>query len=263
MTEAHREFIVLVEAEADFVTATGIAEKVIWEYSPEWVREVLEISPSSLFSWAGLIAETPFSCWSNYKIIESQFEQNGYRPPRFLGHDHPRTPDYAAGKKVLLLIEFIKNRYQRNIPAVLFIRDGDNQAEDRLSSFIALRNEYSKIDIQVIVGLAVPKREAWVLNGFDPQNENEIQLLDKVRRELTLDPCTEAHRLRGKVNQPGIELRDIKRVLMELVDNNPLREEQCWRTTSLDILITRGNETGLTDYIDNIREFMIPILVRN
>jgi hypothetical protein len=263
MTEAIREFIVLVEAEADYVTATGIAEKVIRENAPEWLREILELSPSSLFSWAGLISGTSFSCWANYRNIASQFEQSGFRSPRFLGHDTALKFDYAIGWKVLQLIDFIKHNDQRNIPAVLFIRDADHQARERLNSLNALRDGFSVNGPQVIIGLAIPKREAWVLNGFDPQTEDEIKLFKKVRGELDLDPCTEAHRLRGKINQPGIESRDIKRVLMELVDNNPSREEQCWQTTSLAVLIARGRETGLTDYIENVRAFLIPLLIRN
>ncbi len=260
MPETICEFIVLVEASADYGTVTGIAEKAIREYAPEWLRDILELSPSDVFSWAGLNANTSFSCWADIKNIQSQFEIAGYRPSRFLGFNNSPGFDYAIGWKVLRLIDHISSVYQRNIPAVLFIRDADNQAEERLNSLNALREKLYGQRTQVIIGLAIPKREAWVLNGFDPQTVDETKLLQKVIREIQFNPCLEAHRLRGKINQPGTELRDIKRVLKELTDDNRPREEQCWQTTSLAVLITRGVETGLTDYIENVRKFMIPIL---
>jgi hypothetical protein len=109
--------------------------------------------------------------------------------------------------------------------------------------------------------MAEPEREAWVLNGFVPQTNDEKEILQKIRKEVNFDPCIDAHRLRGKISQPGTETRDIKQVLC-LLGIDPLREKLCWQVTPLSTLVERGGKTGLSDFIDEVSNFLLPILTQ-
>ena len=57
-------------------------------------------------------------------------------------------------------------------------------------------------------------------------------------------------------------MRNPKVVLEELTArNDELREQQCWQETSLELLRQRGKYTGLTDYLDEIEQRLIPVLL--
>ena len=56
-------------------------------------------------------------------------------------------------------------------------------------------------------------------------------------------------------------MRNPKVVLEELTARNELREQQCWQETSLELLRQRGKYTGLTDYLDEIEQRLIPVLL--
>ena len=256
MSKTICEFIVLVEDKADYETAAGIAEKVIFQNAPEWVKDNFEYRYSSVFAWKGLDANTNYTRWIDYKILEEQFKEKGYKPPHFTGHKNYSGYDYSIGRKFLQLIEFVNREAQREILAVLMIRDADNQAYERKKSLYALLEDYSDL----VIGLSIPKRESWVLNGFEPQTELEHQSLNKVISRLGFNPCIDSYRLKGSVSQPGTEHRDIKQVLSELVGSDYERETQCWNHTSIEVLTERGAKSGLTEYIENINRFLLPIL---
>jgi hypothetical protein len=256
------DIIIIVEAYADYKIATDIAEKVIREYVPDRLLKIIDSKPEDVFSWSGIKSGTSYSCWADIKKILNDLEQDGYHFPRILGHNKQIDFDYASGKKVLNAINAINNN-SRNIPAVVFIRDADNQSDKRKQSLNELKDDKTIENIQVIIGFAIPKREAWVLNGFEPQNKKERHLLENYTKCLNFNPCIEAHRLRGKISQPGTENRDIKHILQVLVEDNHCREEQCWQVTSLDKLYKNGQQTGLSDFIDDIRNVLLPILIGN
>ena len=255
----------MVEAPADYNTATGIAEKTILEYAPEWLKEAFDIQQSSLFAWTGLENSTSFSCWSDVRRIEKQFEKDGYLQGRILGHDDkPYRYDYPVGRKVLFLVVYLKNKRQRNIDAVLLIRDADSRshAQERLESLNRVRTQFNNQTIPAVIGFAIPTREAWVLNGFEPKTKDESERLQKIRDEINIDPCKESHRLRGKKKQPGAETRDIKRILTILTNDDTLREEECWKEAPLSTLLDRGKETGLTNYIQEVQTYLLPVLIQ-
>ena len=108
----------------------------------------------------------------------------------------------------------------------------------------------------VAIGLARLKRESWVLVGFEPINPDEHARLSAVRQELCFDPCTEPERLaaRGRDDQ-----RSAKRVLRVLTNGDPEREANCWRTVSLALLRTRGQATGLGEYLEDVRNQLVPL----
>jgi hypothetical protein len=103
-------------------------------------------------------------------------------------------------------------------------------------------------------------RESWILNGFVPSNQEEAQILKEITTELTFNPCEESHRLRSNSLTEPDRIRHPKVVVEKLTGGQMEREQQCWEDTDLEILRKKGVQTGLTAYIDEIEERLIPII---
>ncbi len=252
------EFVVIVESNADARTATKLADRTLVQ-KIDWLDpEMLQ----HLYQWSGLEAGTDHSCWKNINQIIDNFQESlGFRPPRYLGHrkDGALKADGAAAIKILNLVRFIQKT--RNIKAILFIRDLDNQPERR-EGIEQARSEH--IDRQpklaIIIGTADRMREAWILNGFIPSNQEEKLILQKIATELTFNPCDEPHKLRSNSWEKPDRIRNPKVVIEKLTGGKMEREQQCWEETNLEHLRKKGVDTGLTAYICEIEERLIPII---
>jgi hypothetical protein len=141
---------------------------------------------------------------------------------------------------------------------VLMVRDMDHQPERR-QGLEQARAFAEKNGVVVLLATPDPKREAWVLAGFEPQDERERGLLAELRRELAFCPCEEPQRLRGR-SSLGEATRDIKAVLGRLTQDSWEREAACWRDAPLDFLERRGTDTGLSEYLEELRERLVPRL---
>ncbi|MBE9040907.1 hypothetical protein IQ235_08960 [Oscillatoriales cyanobacterium LEGE 11467] len=254
------EFIVIVESDADARTATELAERILIE-KIEWLeRDTLKY----LFRWSGLQENTDNSCWKDIKKIVQNFQDTSqFRPPRFLGrrrtNNTPLKADGAAAIKILNLVYFLQK--ERAIKAVFLIRDLDNQPERREGLEQARMQDIDrKPKLEIVLGTANRMREAWVLNGFIPANSLEEQLFAKIKQQLAFDPCTESEKLRSTSREDRDRLRNPKVIVGELTATDMERERQCWEETSLMILQERGKNTGLTDYIREIEERLVPII---
>ena len=252
------EFVVIVESSADARTATKLADRLLVE-KIDWLEpEMLQ----HLFQWSGLEAGTDNSCWKNINQIIDNFQQSlGFRPPRYLGHrkDGVLKADGAAAIKILNLVRFIQKT--RQIKAVLPIRDLDNQPQRR-EGIEQARSEHinRQPKLEIIIGTADRMREAWVLNGFIPFNQQEKQIFQEIMTELTFNPCEESHKLRSNSWKEPDRLRNPKVVVEQLTGGKMEREQQCWEDTPLEYLRKNGVYTGLTAYIDEIEERLIPII---
>lgn len=252
------EFIVIVESGADARTATKLAERVLLE-KIDWLEEDnLQYS----FKWCGLEEGTEYSCWKDIgKILES-LESSGLKLPRYRGHHSKGVPfkaDGAISIKVLNIVRVLQRT--RQIKAVFLIRDLDNQPERREGLEQARsQNMQRQPQLEIIIGTANPKREAWVLNGFIPSNPREEQILEEIKKKLSFDPCTEAHRLRSISQEEPDRIRNPKIVVEQLTGNDMERERLCWETTTLAILRERGVNTGLLEYICEVEQYLTLIL---
>lgn len=246
------EFIIIVESAADFRTATTIAERLITERMP-WLIEYL----TDTFTWHGLEPNTQFSCWRDIRTIRETLKAQGLPLPRYL--KGKGKSDGAAARIVLQLVTQLKR--QRDIRAIIFIRDSDNQDERRVRlEEVREERRQSLAETAIVIGIADTKREAWALNGFVALDESEERLLADLRQRLSFDPTTEAHRLRATTADEPERIRNAKIVLNILTQENQDRESLCWQSTPLDVLRERGQQTGLTAYIVQIEERLIPIL---
>lgn len=234
--------VVVCEADADRRTACGLADRVLCE-------EISWIEPESLDShrsWRGLDAGHSYVKWNQVRNLS---RQSGLK-----AHGHfdgrPAAPDAFATRKVLLLLRMA----DFNSDAIVLIRDSDGDL-DRWTGLEQARAEW-KEPIPIILGLAHPKREAWVLAGFEAQNEEEKACLLAARQSLGFDPCSRAHQLLA--SETGA-LHDAKRVLAALTGGRAAREESCWMECRLEVLEARGGENGLAAYVREIRERLVPL----
>jgi hypothetical protein len=254
------EFIVIVESGADSRTATKLAERVLKEKFDWLDDDILQ----HCFQWTGLEEGTEFSCWRDItKIIDNAKSQIKYKPSRFIGHHSKSVPlkaDGAASIKVLNLVRFLQRI--RQIKAVIFIRDLDNQPERKEGIEQARSEHINKTPkLEIVIGAADPKREAWVLNGFIPSNQQEKQIIEEIKNKLSFDPSIESHRLRATSERESERIRNVKVVVEQLTGNDMEREKLCWEKTKLKHLRERGVHTGLTDYICEVEERLAAIIV--
>jgi hypothetical protein len=244
------EFIIIVESRADAEISTKLAERVLLE-KVEWLEpDTLD----SLIQWSGLESGTEHSCWKNIGDIIEHFSTE-FNFPKIRSNGKLKT-DGKAASKVMKLISFLQYKLKRDITAVIFIRDLDNQPERR-QHLDQARSEYTgQPKLEIVIGTADRMREAWVLNGFMSLNPEEEKTLKDITKKLNFNPCTEAHRLRSTSSDE----RYPKMVVKKLTDGDYSREQQCWEKTNLEILRSRGKSTGLTDYLDEVEKRLIPII---
>jgi hypothetical protein len=149
--------------------------------------------------------------------------------------------------------------FDDTLDAVIFIRDQDDQPNRKLGLTQA-RDEHEKSNQKpkVVIGFSIPEREAWVIAGFDPKDENEKSRLTSEHQLLSFDPCENSHRLTaGRDNSAP---RSPKRVLRALTDGNFDRQRQCWNETDLSVLRRRGAENGLASYLDEVQTHLATLI---
>jgi hypothetical protein len=231
-------FAVVHEAEADFHTATELADRVLVE-AIDWLDEEMLADQRE---WVAQEASGRRLTW---KAIPQLARDAGIRV-----HGHfdgePGMPDAAAARRAILyLLTAVPD-----LKAVLLIRDQDDQPE-RWAGLEQARSQ-GRSGVVIVVGVAVVERECWVISGYDPQGETESARLEQERKKLGFDPRERSHELTACKND--LALRSPKRVLRELSGDDRDRERRCWRETALLTLRERGGENGLAAYLQEVRE---------
>lgn len=233
---------VVCEAAADLRLVTDLADRVFCE-EIDWIEpQNLELHRS----WRGLKAGESHLEWHWVPRLAKQ--QNH---PKAHGHfgDEPGAQDAFMARKALLLLA----GEQQRPDAVILVRDTDAK---RRRGLIQAR-EAAPWPFKVVLAVIHTKRECWVLAGFEPNSEAERQTLAALRQELGFDPRLKAENLTAAKPQA---LRNAKRVLGRLTTGNEERERRCWVTSDLETLRERGQGTGLADYLDEVRERLVPML---
>jgi hypothetical protein len=247
MGEASYEFGVVCEARADRDTACGLADRVLLE-------EVSWLAPETLDScrqWRGCDSTQPFLKWTE---VKAEQERKGVKG--IFGHFGGKAglPDARAARLALLLLA----ASEHPPAAVLLMRDSDGDAQRRegLEQARDFKINDKPWPFQVLIGVAEPKRECWVLAGFDPMSPAETTRLEESGRRLSFHPVREAHRLDAR--EHGAK-NDAKRALEELTLGDMERERSCLMGTPLSRLEERGEHTGLAMYVKELRERLVPI----
>lgn len=241
-----RSLAIVCEARADYETACALADRVLCA-EVEWIEpDVL----GNYRQWRGLQESESFLTIQHVPILARQ------KNIRAHGHfdGSPIAPDEHLGRLAFLLLYTL----QPLPDAVLLIRDDDRQTERRRGLERARRWAEEKLQglKPIVLGLAHPKRECWVLAGFDARNDEERLLFEAMCRELGFNPCADAEQLTAKHES---DKRSAKRVLALLTKSDQEREADCWNSTPLDLLCQRGRNTGLADYLQELQQFFVPL----
>jgi hypothetical protein len=249
------EFVVIVESSADARTATKLAERLFVDKIDWLEHETLQYH----FQWSGLEAGTENSCWKNIDDITKRLSDK-FKFPTIRSNGKFKS-DGQSAHKIMKLISFLQYKQKRDIKAVIFMRDLDHQSERR-EHIEQARSEQSdrQPKLAIIIGTPDRMREAWVLNGFIPSNQDEKQILKEITTQLTFNPCEESHKLRSNSLTEPDRIRNPKVVVEKLTGGRMEREKQCWEETPLEYLREKGVDTGLTAYIKEIEERLIPII---
>ena len=234
---------VVCEASADFRTATALVERVIVE-QVDWVDEDLL---SSCPLWCEFEPDRPYLLWKEIPHLASE------AGIRIRGH-FDGLPGEADAKAALRALRYFKLR-MGSLHGVLLLRDDDRDRSRRVGLEQARTSGHGLVG-QIVIGLAHCMRECWVVAGFDPADAGEIARLAEVRSELGFNPCSSPEALTAKDEAAK---RSSKRVLDLLTRKDADREARCWTEAALDTLRSRGHETGLTPFLDEVRDRLIPL----
>jgi len=237
MSEAAYEIAVVCDARADQVTACRLADRVLVEEIP-WLDGILDTQRQ----WRGVSRSESHLEW---KHVHREADARNVQIFGFFQGKSGEPYAYVA-RRALLLLERAKPRPA----AVVLICDRDNQARRRKGLEQARAAEPWKFP--VVIGVASPEREAWVLAGFDPKTPDEEKHLKDIIGKLSFHPVLEAHRL-------SVGERDSKLVLKELTSGDREREQECL-DAPLPVLHERGERTGLRDYLQEVRQRLVPLL---
>lgn len=239
-----KRFVVIYEALADFTTATELADRMLLE-KIDWLEaELLQHQRQ----WIG---EAPLGIRLTWTSMTGRAREAGIRVHgRFNGE--PGLPDARAARRAIAYVL----RQFGTVDAILLIRDVDDQHE-RKSGLQQAREVFAS-ECTIILGIAIRERESWVICGFQPSNEEESGRLAAERQKLGWNPCLAPHDLTaGKDNQA---LKSPKRVLNALTGGDGNREADCWRNTPLEVLINRGQQNGLADFLEEVRLRLVPLI---
>lgn len=247
--------VAFCEAPGDFRLTSGLVDRVLRESGPSWVADNLE-APEVIRVWR---PDGLGRAYFDLHKLDEYVKWFGVRVPH--GHFGGRSGDAGAlmARTVFRIVRALQGKdSDEPIECAVLVWDGDAQLQDRLSGVKMARDEAHRwASFQIICGFPDPEREAWVLAGFDPGDEDERTCLEALQRELEFSPVLHAVRLRAK--EDG-NRRNIKRVLSELTGGDPAREERCWTETALATLRARGRDTGLAAFLDEIEAVLVPLL---
>ncbi len=236
------EFGVLCEAESDQKTACGLAERVLLEQISWLDQEQL----TEICCWKGLEPDRHFMTWSS---VEKHAKEQGIRARgSFSGKFDARRTRMAL---------LLWNSLERCPDAVLIARDTDNEKE-RMPSIEDVARQDSW-PFTIVLAMAHVKRECWILNGFDPQNDQEKAALQAAQKKLGFDPREKAEKLTGSGKSPQKNAKKVLKEDLDIAPNSP-REDACWQETDLDLLRSRGEKTLLTKFLQEVSDRLVPVI---
>jgi hypothetical protein len=248
---------VFAEADADRRLVCGLIDRKLWDHRPEWwhdERRTEELDAAR--TWCGVEPRTLYTRWSDLRTLRSS--RDALRRTGFLGFKGKPAPspvDGAAARNALVYCAF-----EMNPPpdAMVLMRDMDQQPEERRESIKSASEQFTTSHtLAVILALPDAKLESWILNGFEPRNRKEKETHVALHQELGFDPCASSERLGAATHGA---LRDAKRVLRSLTQDDAEREAMCWEATSWTVLRTRGELTSLNAFLSAVKEILIPLV---
>jgi len=239
MAEATYSIGLVVEAPADARTTTTLVDRCLVE-GIEWLEaEHLE----HFRSWRGIEPGLAFTVWKHVTMLAKRYRV--VPMGRFDGD--PGEHDARKARRALLLFAKL------GMPdVVVLVHDADDRP-DRRAGFEQARNG-TPLPARIVIGIANPEREAWVIAGFVPCDDREQGALASERQRLGFDPTLHPHELRGN------DKRSAKTALENLLGGDDHREHRCLTEPSLAHLRERGQQSGLAAFLEEIDERVVPVI---
>src|SRR5262245_32029544 len=250
------KLVAFCEAAADFRIASDLVDRVLLHAGPAWLADLLGAEPEAVRTWWDIGHGQRFFVLAS---LRSYVDELSIRVPHGHFDGRPGAADAVMGRTAFAIVRHLVKRGEV-VDAVLVIRDMDDRPERRIGLRQARTEAQSWSTFRIVLGCADPKREAWVLCGFEPENDDEHACMAELRRELGFHPHEHAHRLDAT---DELAKRSAKRVLSILLRGDREREERCWKATPLDTLRVRGTSTGLRDYLEEIEAQLLPLVTRS
>lgn len=240
MADASFCVCLVAEADADARTVQMLVDRCLCEKIAWFDEEILD----SLRNWQGIEPETPFTKWTRAAALarEHRIQSLG----KFDGE-----PGSHYAKRASTTLKLFAKFGMPN--AVILVVDADDQPERKRG--LEQARDGLGVAKQVVIGVANPEREAWVLAGFMPRDEQERQRLAAERQRLGFDPTAKPHQLGGHGN------RDAKRAYANLVVDRE-RERECLMVPELTELSQRGRGAGLADFLAEVEERVVKLAQR-
>ncbi|MET0403292.1 MAG: hypothetical protein ABW123_12850, partial [Cystobacter sp.] len=200
MSDTAYDFAVVCEAPADRNSGCLLADRVLLEELDWLTPETLK----AVRKWRGSAAEKPFLRWAS---VREECAQAGIKGIFGKFGGQPGAPDAYAARLALLLL----SAHGARPSAVVLLRDRDGEARRRTG--LEQARDERKWPFPVIIGVAEPKRECWVLAGFEPKTDDETARVEEERKRLSFHPIYDAHQLTPSTH--GAK-KDAKKVLEAL-----------------------------------------------
>ncbi len=254
------KLLAFCEAPGDFRLVSGLVDRVLGETGLAWVVDNLD-TPEVVRTWQTDGVGNDFVDVHDLNKCAEQLRERGIHVRQIRGHFNGRPGDAgsAMARKAFLIAEALSRHAPDDpIDAAVLVWDTDDEQRERPDGVKTARDEARGwATFRIVCGFPNPEREAWVLAGFDPCHPAEENRLDDLHRELGFSPVHHAVRLRDKT--PGAP-RNIKRVLAVLTGDDADREARCWIEPSLATLHDRGAATGLSAFLDELRDVLPKLL---
>lgn len=236
--------VVIHEAQADFITATELADRLLVE-QVEWLDETMLASQRQ---WIG---EQPVAHRLTWKSMRQRAHKLGIRVH---GHSEgqPGLPDARAARRAIA----VARREVGDLDAILLIRDADDQYARKHGLEQARTADNS--GCVIVIGVAVCERECWVITGFVAKDPRETEQLKAETQKLGWNPCHQSEELTAVKDDSA--LKSPKRLLAVLTNSDWRRQQECWSVTPLDTLRDRGGSNGLNDYLGEIQTHLVPLI---
>ncbi len=240
--------VVVCEAPADLAVATRLADRKLAERigAPEVDAET-RLDP--VRRWEGEPPERAYFRWGS---VKERADELGIRVHGHFDDDEPGAPDAHQARRALHILA----RRRRLPAAVVLMRDSDDDPGRRRG--LEQARKQGAWPFPVLLAVAHPKRECWILSGFVPKTPEERGSVEAMTRRCGFDPCERPHELTARSKGAGVK-RNAKEVLAALSGGNFKRELECLEQP-WELLQRRGAAAGLPEYLREVEQRLAPLL---
>jgi hypothetical protein len=229
------------EGPTDLPVVRALVNRLIVEVV-DWAAGQMD----DVITWVGYEPGTQYMAWRTTKLRAEPVSR------KVFGDHLPSSREAFTARKALLLFDQLPS--ERRPDAVILQRDTDRDAVREADLVLARDNFPWKF--VVVLGVARPMVESWILAGFIP-TDDESDRHRTMCSHLGFDPCQSGERLSP---QHADLTKRPKHVLEALTRADPTRVQTCYEITPFAHLRQTGANNGLGDFLDEVRTRLVPAL---